>query len=195
MQSIIFYWREILSLLAVSIAFYSYWRYIRSIFRGKTEPHVFSWGIWALTTWIAFFAQVAWGGWWGSAQNGITFLVCIFIAILALKYGKKGKFHILDWWSLFLSFLAIWLWLITKNPFYWSLFAMLADAIWYIPTFRKVWKKPESEPSGYYFLMNIKHGLSLLALSEYNGTTMIFSGSVIVINFLLIFIQKIRKNT
>lgn len=193
MQSIFFYWREILSSIAVVIALYSYWSYIRSIFRGKTEPHVFSWAIWAITTGIAFFAQVAWWWGWGSAQNGITFLVCIIIALLALKYWQKGKFHKLDWYSLFLSFLAIGLWFITKNPFYGSLFAMLADAIGYIPTFRKVWRNPESEPSRYYFLMNIKHGLSLLALPEYNATTMVFSGSVITINFLLIFVQYIRK--
>ena len=60
---------------------------------------------------------------------------------------------------------------------------MLADAIGYIPTFRKVWKIPESELSGYYLLMNVKHGLSLASLSVYSWTTMIFSGSVIVINF------------
>jgi hypothetical protein len=110
-----------------------------------------------------------------------------------LKYGQKGKFHIIDWWSLFLSFLAIGLWFYTKNPFYGSLFAMLADAIGYVPTIRKVWKKPESEPSGYYFLMNVKHGLSLLSLSVYNWTTTIFSSSVILINFLLIAIQLYRK--
>jgi hypothetical protein len=70
---------------------------------------------------------------------------------------------------------------------------MLADAIGYIPTFRKVWRKPESEPSGYYLLMNIKHGLSLAALSLYSWTTMIFSGSVILINFALIAVQILRK--
>lgn len=193
MQSIFLYWREILAGLAVGIALFSYAKYIMSIFAWKTEPHIFSWGIWAFTTGIAFFAQVAGGGWWGSAQNAVTFLVCIFIALLALKYGQKWKFHTLDWWSLFLSFVAIALWMLTKNPFYGSLFAMLADAIGYIPTFRKVWYKPESEPSGYYFLMNMKHGLSLLALSIYTWTTMIFSASVILINFTLIALQIIRK--
>lgn len=70
---------------------------------------------------------------------------------------------------------------------------MIADAIGYIPTFRKVWKQPESEPKGYYLLMNVKHGLSLIALSVYSWTTMIFSGSVILINFALIMVQIIRK--
>lgn len=193
MQFFTTYWREILSAIAVIIAIYSYITYIRSIFTGKTEPHVFSWGIWALTTGIAFFAQVAWWGGWGTAQIWVTFLVCIFVAFLALKYGKKNILAPLDWWSLGLSWVAIMLWLYTTNPFYGSLFAMLADAIGYIPTFRKVWKNPDSEPRWYYLLMNMKHGLSLASLSVYSWTTMIFPGSVIIVNFLLIFIQFIRR--
>ena len=187
------HWRDILSGIAVIIALYSYIQYIRSIFVGKTEPHVFSWCIWALTTGIAFFAQLAGGGGWGSAQSGVTFVVCIGIAILAFRYGKIGKFDRLDWYSLALAFMAIGLWRVTADPFYGSLFAMLADAIGYIPTFRKVWKSPESEPRGYYLLMNVKHGLSLVSLSAYSWTTMIFSGSIIVINFVLIAVQILRK--
>ncbi len=193
MSFLVIYWREILSAIAVIIALYSYVKYIQSIFARKTIPHVFSWGIWALTTGIAFFAQVAGGGGWGSAQGGITALVCVFVALLALKYGQKGKFDTLDWYSLALAMVAILLWKSTNNPFYGSLFAMLADAIGYIPTFRKVWKKPESEPTGYYLLMNLKHTLSLLSLSAYTWTTMIFSGSVIIINFALITVQMFRK--
>ena len=187
------YWREIISAISVIIALYSYGKYISSIFTGKTEPHVLSWSIWALTTGIAFFAQLA-GGWgWGSAQWGVTMLVCLFVVFLALKYGDFWKIDRLDFFSFLLSFIAIGLWLYTSNPFYGSFFAMLADAIGYIPTFRKVWKKPESEPTWYYFLMNVKHALSLIALSRYTWTTMIFSSSVIVVNFVLILIQIVRK--
>lgn len=192
MNSTFFYWREFLSALAVIVALYSYQKYIRSTLAWQTQPHVFSWGIWALTTGIAFFAQVA--GWWGwgSAQGGITSVVCSIVAFLAFKYGKI-QIDRIDYGSLWFACVAIILWQITANPFYASLFAMLADAIGYIPTFRKVWKKSESEPSGYYLLMNVKHGLSLMSLSVYSWTTMIFSGSVIVINFWLILIQTLRK--
>ncbi len=187
------YWREILSSLAVIIALYSYTIYIKSIFAWKTEPHIFSWGIWVLTTGIAFFAQVA--GWWGwgSAQNGITFLVCFFVTFLALKFGTLWKWDKLDYGSVILSFIAIFLWIKTSNPLYASLFATIADLIWYFPTFRKVWKNPESEPSGYYLLMNTKHILSLFALSVYSPTTIMYSASIVVINFCLIFMQIFRK--
>jgi hypothetical protein len=187
------YWREIFSIIAVIIALDSYVQYIRSALRWETEPHIFSWSIWALTTGIAFFAQVA-GGWgWGTAQNGVTFIVCILVAILAIKYGKLGKFDRLDWCSLIFSLFAIGLWMYTSNPFYGSLFAMIADLVGYVPTLRKVWKKPESEPKWYYFLMNIKHTLSLIALSTYSWTTMVFSGSIIIMNFILIGIQIFRQ--
>ncbi len=186
------YWREILASISVLIALYSYQKYIRSIFAWETEPHIFSWWVWTLTTGIAFFAQMA--GWWGwgSAQGGITAFVCLFVTFLAIKHWSM-KIDRMDFLSLGLAFIAIIFWRITENPFYASFFAMLADAIGYIPTFRKVWEKPESEPAGYYLLMNLKHGLSLMSLSVYSWTTMIFSGSVLVINFLIIFIQKIRK--
>jgi len=193
MNFLTLYWREILSTFAVVIALYSYISYIRSIFTWKTEPHIFSWGIWALTTGIAFFAQVAGGWWWWSAQNGVTFVVCIFVTFLAIKYWQKNTLSRTDWTSLILSFWAIVLWLYTNNPFYGALFATLADLIWYMPTLLKIWKKPDSEPTGYYLLMNFKHGLSLLSLSLYSWTTMIFSIAIIVMNFILIFIQFFRR--
>ena len=192
MQYISTYWREILAWLAVIIAMYSYITYIRSIFVWKTEPHMFSWGIWALTTWIAFFAQLAWWGWWWSAQNWVTFVVCLFVMVLAIRYGKRNTLTKLDWSSLVVAFAAIWLWFYTDNAFYGSLLATVADLIGYIPTISKVWKKPESEPKWYFLLMNIKHTFSLIALSSYSWTTMMYSASVVIINFGLIAIQIIK---
>ncbi len=192
-MQVFLYWKEILSWIAVFIAIYSYVTYIRSIFQKKTEPHIFSWLIWTLTTGIAFFSQWAWGGWWWGMQNWVTFLVCFFVTFLAFKYWRRNRLTSLDWTSLFLSFLAIGLWLYTKNPFYGSFFATLADVIGYIPTISKVWKNPDSEPRWYYLLMNVKHILSLVWLSVYSWTTMIFSLAVVSANFLLIFIQIWRK--
>jgi hypothetical protein len=115
------------------------------------------------------------------------------VLCLAIKYGKIGKLDRIDYFSIFLSIIAIILWVKTDNPFYGSLFATIADTIGYIPTLRKVWKKPESEPTGYYLIMNIKHIFSLLSLSVYSWTTMIFSGSIIIMNFILIIIQIFRR--
>lgn len=62
MWTYFFDWRYLIGSLAVIIALWSYIAYIRSIFAHQTQPHIFSWSIWTLTTGIAFFAQVAGGG-------------------------------------------------------------------------------------------------------------------------------------
>lgn len=115
------------------------------------------------------------------------------VTFLAFWYGKKTILTRLDWISLSLSLLAIALWIGTDDPLYATIFATLSDLIGYIPTLAKVYRKPESEPRGYYLLMNLKHGLSLVSLEVYSVTTMLFSASVMVINFLLIGIQLFRK--
>ncbi len=188
------FWKEILATIAVLIALYSHWKYIRSALNGETTPHVFSWWIWTITTWVAFFAQVEWGWWWWSAQGWVTFIICLGITFLAYRYGSIGSFSRIDWLSLFLSTMAIFLWQITDNPLYATIFISLADGIWYIPTFRKVWNKPGSEPSKFYWLMNVKHWLSIISLSNYNLTTMMFSSMIISMNLLLLLIQWIRNH-
>ena len=50
--------------------------------------------------------------------NGVTFIVCLFVLSLAIKYGKIGKLDLGDYLALFFSMVAIVLWLITDNPFY-----------------------------------------------------------------------------
>lgn len=65
--------------------------------------------------------------------------------ILAFQYGKSEIVRS-DWYSLFLAIIAILLWLVTDNPFYAAFFAMIADSLGFIPTFRKTWKNPSHEP-------------------------------------------------
>ncbi len=186
------YWREILSFFSVWLWAYGYYSYIRGMVWGKNIPHIFSWWIWWFTTAIAFFAQISAWGWWGSAMLWFSALLSFVIMILAFRYGKSVIVRS-DWYSLFLAIFAIALWLITDNPFYGAFFAMIADLLGFIPTFRKTWKNPSQEPMWYYHLANIRHLLALFSLSEYNWTTLIFSGSIIVTNSLLILIHTLRK--
>jgi hypothetical protein len=192
MQIFIHHWRELLVTFSIIIGLLSYIAYFKSIFNGKTKPHIFSWGIWSIVGMVAFAAQLA--GWWGWGSMMLWFTACVCVAItfLSLKYGDT-QIDTLDIISLICALMAIVLWKITTNPFYASLFAMFADAIWYIPTVRKTWKNPETEPASYYWLSNLKHGLALFSLREYNPTTIMFSSSVIFINCCILGIQFLRK--
>ena len=49
---------HVFSGLAIALTLVAFLPYIASILRGKTRPHVFSWVIWGVTTFIVFLAQV-----------------------------------------------------------------------------------------------------------------------------------------
>ncbi len=185
------YWREILSSLAVIVWLYGYIPYFRSIFAWKTKPHLYSWWTWTFVWCVSFWAQIAWWGWWGSAMLGVTAVICAIVTILAFRYGEKTG-DTIDIMSVLLAILAICIWAFTKNPLYATVLATFADAICYIPTFRKVWKKPDSEPVAYYILSTVKHSLALISLSIYTLTTILFSSSVIFMNFIILFIIYYR---
>jgi K+-sensing histidine kinase KdpD len=123
---------------------------------------------------------------------GMTAVICAIVTILAFRYGEKTGDNI-DIASVILAVLAISVWSITDNPLYATVLATFADSICYVPTFRKLWKSPESEPIAYYILSTIKHGLAILSLSIYTLTTILFSSSVIFMNFIILVIVFYRS--
>lgn len=47
----------VLSVIAIVLTLVAFIPYIISILSGMTKPHVFSWVIWGITTFIVFLAQ------------------------------------------------------------------------------------------------------------------------------------------
>lgn len=90
-------YKEILSVAATALTFYLFFPYIRSFLRGEIKPHVFTWVIWGLGTWIVFFAQLADGVGAGAWVIGISGIISSYIAVLA--YTKRGNIAITksDW--------------------------------------------------------------------------------------------------
>jgi hypothetical protein len=121
-----------------------------------------------------------------------TAVICGIVTFFAFRYGEKSGDRI-DIASVILAVLAIVAWTYTDDPLYATVFATFADALAYIPTIRKVWRSPESESVLFYTISSTKHGLALAALATYSATTMLFSSSVIVINFIILGIMFFRK--
>ena len=65
-------YKELLSGTAIVLTFVIFVPYIRSILQGRTKPHVFSWFIWALGTFVVFLAQLAGGGGMGAWAIGVS---------------------------------------------------------------------------------------------------------------------------
>src|SRR5215213_9511247 len=83
--------KTILGVIAVILAFYSSYLYIKDIFRGNSKPHTYTWLIWAIVTWIAFLGQMASNGGPGAWSTGASAIITTLILLLSLKGGYGTK--------------------------------------------------------------------------------------------------------
>jgi hypothetical protein len=185
--------KESLGFIAVALTFIAFLPYIRSIQRGETKPHVFSWVIWGLTTFVVFLGQIADGGGAGAWAIGVSGLITVYVAWLA--YTKKADVHItkVDWIFFILAIFALPLWYINDDPLWTVVILTSIDALGFGSTFRKSYHKPFDEQLGFYVLMTTRNGISIAALAHYSITTVIFPALTGFLGLLFILMLLVRR--
>lgn len=184
--------KTIISVISVLLIFVAYVPYVRDTLQGKTTPHVYTWFIWGLVTAIAFGLQVSAGAGVGSWATLAVVIACFFVFILGMRNGKKDITK-LDILFFILSFVALFLWLIAKQPILSVILVSSVDMLGFVPTIRKSWNKPHSETLFLYSLNAFRHILSLLALEQYNVVTWLYPVSWTIANTLFSIILIIRR--
>lgn len=173
--------KEIFAGISILLAFLGYYTYLRTMFMGRTKPHAFTWVIWGLLTAIAFFAQDDGGAGAGNWVMAFSAVICFFISAFGFFKGKKDitKSDTI----FFISALTILpIWYVVKDPLIAVILVSLIDAIAFIPTFRKTWEKPHQENWFSYALANAKFLIAFFALDTLSFTTMLYPGSLILMN-------------
>lgn len=170
--------KSALSAIAIALTFAAFIPYVRSILRGQTKPHVFSWVIWGLVTIIVFFAQLAGGAGIGAWPIGVSGAISMSIAILA--YVKRGDAAITrsDWAFLVLGLASIPAWMLTSDPLSAVILLTLADLLGFGPTFRKAWVRPFEEQTLTYALVGVRNFIAIAALEHFSWTTVLFPAVV-----------------
>ncbi|MCW7508272.1 hypothetical protein [Leptospira levettii] len=186
--------RSFLSALAVGLTFYAYVPYLKGIRTGKVQPHVFSWIIWGVTTCIVFFAQLVGKGGIGTVPIAISGFTTLLVALYA--YQKRGEIKITnsDWFFFLLAFSSLPFWFYFSSPLAAVLVLSFADSLGFIPTIRKGYVLPHSEPLGFYLIFLFRNTLAILALAEWNLTTTLFPGSAGIACLVFVFVVKYRQN-
>jgi len=170
-----------------------YATYIRSILKGETHPHVFSWLNWAVMITIGAYAQFKLGGGPSVIVLIMVGIVCTFITLLSLKYGEKDITRS-DKIAFVGALLAVPIWQATENPFYAVVVVIFIDCLTWYPTVRKTWIKPYSEPPGSYFWAGLRYFFALLAVPEFTAETVAYPFFLMICEWIfMVFVFQRRR--
>jgi hypothetical protein len=184
--------KNIIGIVAIALTFIGYAPYFRDLLKGKTKPHIFSWFIWAIVTSIIFALQVSAGAGLGSVVTLAVAVISLLIFILGFKNGNKIIKKV-DVVFLVLALLAIPLWLVIKQPVLSIILLSTIDMLGFAPTVRKSWNAPYSETLSLYTITTFRHGLSIVALANYNIVTLLFPSTWVIANALFSIMLIIKR--
>ena len=161
----------IASIAATVIAIIAYIPYIVDMFRGKNQPHLYTWISITLITAMIAYLQVIGGAGLGAIPVIIGVFIDVIILICCFRFGTKDVVP-MDRICLAISLIGILSYLIFRqSPVISLVIITAAEMISFIPTFRKTHNAPYSEALPSYYLVMLKLVLILLALEEYNWLT------------------------
>lgn len=185
--------KELFSASAIALTLVGFYPYIRTILRGTTRPHVFSWIIWGTTTLVVFLAQLQDRAGVGAWPIGISGVITIYIAVLA--YRNRGDISItrLDWWFLSTALSALPVWYFTSNPLWAVVILTSVDLLGFGPTIRKAHAQPHSESLTFFAIFLARNGCVILALEHYSLTTVLFPAAIAAACGLLMGLILVRR--
>jgi hypothetical protein len=166
--------------------------YLYGIYRGKTKPHLYTFLVWTIVMTIIFFGQVLSGAGAGAWATGASLFLTAITIPLSIFYGTKDITK-MDGLFLILAVSAIIPWAFAESIFLSVLLASLIDALAIIPTIRKTWKDPKSEPLLSWLLAEGKIICGILALAVYAPVTWIYPVQALIMNALLILVIMYRR--
>lgn len=184
--------KTIISFIAVVLTIVGYVPYLRDTLKRKTTPHIYSWFIWGTVTAIAYALQVSGGAGVGSWVTLVVAIIAFFVFALGLRNGNTDITRS-DTVFFMLSLVAIFLWLVAKQPVLSVVLVSTIDILGFIPTIRKSWNKPYSETLFMYELSAFRHGLSVFALQQYSIVTWLYPVSWAFVNALFSLMLIFRR--
>ncbi|MBI3397479.1 hypothetical protein HY045_03310 [Candidatus Woesebacteria bacterium] len=184
--------------LASVIAIVAYIPYLIDMFRGKNRPHLYTWISIVLVTTIVAYIQLIGGAGFGAIPTIVGDLIDIIILFYCFRFGTKDVVFT-DKVCLAISVIGVLAYVIFRDlPAVSLAIVTAAEAISFIPTFRKTRNDPYSESLTSYYIVLLKLTLIIIALQSYNLLTMSYSVTWItlyVIFLLSVYIWRSnRKN-
>lgn len=188
--------KELLAIVATILIVVAYVPYIRDILKGKTRPHVYTWFVSGLVTFIAFGLQLSDGAGWGAVPTFVAALAGFMIFILSFSQSKRATITRSDTFFFVMALAATALWLIADQPVLSVIIVTLVDILAFVPTFRKSWQKPDQETLSTYLVNMLRFSISTIAVQHYSFVTVLYPLSqVFVDGFFTLYLLLRRRAT
>ncbi|MEE9397140.1 MAG: hypothetical protein V3V31_09035 [Methylococcales bacterium] len=188
-------YKEFLSAVAIALTLIAFFPYIRSILKGKTKPHVFSWIIWGSTTFVVFLAQLADKGGAGAWPIGVSGVITLYVAFLAYINKSDSTITGTDWLFFVSAMTSFPLWYLTSDPLWAVVILTAIDVIGFGPTIRKAYICPFEEQLTFFVIMVVRNIVSMLALEHYSLTTVLFPAVTAMACLMFILMVMFRRHT
>jgi hypothetical protein len=186
--------KETIAIIAAILAAVGNISYLKDVFKGRVQPHPYTWFTWSIVSMTTFFGGLAKGAGIGALPTGVAEGFTIIIFLFSLKYlflGKAGPIRRVDNYFLIICLLGLIPWALTKDPTISVVIVVLIDIVAFIPTLRKTWAHPDTEKPLLYEMNVARHILTLFSLQTYNIATVFHSIAMICTNTIMtIFIKK-----
>lgn len=180
--------------IIILTSFFGSFFYIKDIFLGKTKPNLISWFIWSLAPFIGVFFQLKAGAGLSILPIFMAgFISFLVVAVSILRKNAYWKINTFDIICGMFSLTALMLYIITRNLSISILFAIMSDALAYIPTLIKSWNFPNTETSAIYVTGILNNIIGLLIIKSWIFPIYSFSISIIIFNSFVLFCVY-RKN-
>jgi membrane-bound ClpP family serine protease len=183
---------EIFGLLAALLGFVLHVPYLIQTIRGTIKPHPFSWILWALLTFIAFFAQFLDNAGPGAWVTGVVGTMTLLIALASTKNGFQNIKRA-DIAMFVIGLFTIPLWIATEDPTLSVIIVVAIDLIAFAPTYRKSYYNPYDEPLYLYSWNVLRHVITLFAIVNITIATALFPFMVAIANGSLVIFLLWRR--
>lgn len=179
---------EYFAYLTIIFGLWGIFYYLKDIIYGQTRPNIISWIFWSMAPLVGVYINY---------KSGISIpllastfmagfgplIVVIFLFFNKKFYSQISKFDILCG---VLSFIAIIIWITTKNGILSLSFAILADLFASIPTIIKSWKENAGEHIAPYAFGILNQIITFLIIANFIFLNLAFPIYLILINMIII---------
>lgn len=153
----------LLSALILLFGSASYIVGIKKMFEGKYLPSVFSRAVWLMLSAISFAGVVSSGSTKSSILLAGVFLAGNAAICLASFWRGTKELGMMELICFFILMLSGIVWFVFDSPLISLAVSLLAHFVGGVPTYKKVWNKPQTESAGFWSLFFVASVLSIVA--------------------------------